>query len=189
MFVWHNPEAVGSTSFECGYCGHSVGPNHGYRTADKSAQKGKILICPQCGRPTFFHGNERHPGPPFGKAVDGISDEEVLSVYEEARRCTAATAFTAAVLLCRKLLMNLASRNGADAGLTFAQYVDYLDSHGYIPPNGKQWVDRIRSKGNDATHELPEMTKDDAEQIVRFTEMLLRFNYEMPRILRGTSDE
>lgn len=189
MFSWHNTEAVRGIAFKCGYCSHTVGPNSGYRTTDRSEQKGNIRICPNCGRPSFFHGTEQYPGPSFGGAVAGISDKEVAAVYEEARRCTAASAFTAAVLLCRKLLMNLASRHGAEPDLTFKEYVDYLDSHGHIPPQGKEWVDQIRSKGNDATHELPAMSREDAEQIVRFAEMLLRFNYEMPSILKGGADD
>jgi len=32
------------------------------------------------------------------------------SLYEEARRCTSQNCFTAAVLLCRKMLMNIADK-------------------------------------------------------------------------------
>jgi hypothetical protein len=38
-------------------------------------------------------------------------------LYEEARRCTGQGCFTAAVLLCRKMLMNIAVEQGAAEGL------------------------------------------------------------------------
>jgi hypothetical protein len=60
-----------------------------------------------------------------------------------------------------------------------------LDSQGYIPPDGKAWVDKIRGKGNEANHEIALMCKDDAILVLRFTEMLLRFVYELPALLRG----
>jgi hypothetical protein len=51
---------------------------------------------------------------------------------------------------------------------------------GYVPPNGKEWVDHIREKGNEATHEIQMMTREDAEDLITFLEMLLKFMYEFP---------
>jgi hypothetical protein len=52
--------------------------------------------------------------------------------------------------------------------------------NGYVPPNGKGWVDHIRKKGNEATHEILLMSKTDAEELITFVEMLLKFIYEFP---------
>jgi hypothetical protein len=49
-----------------------------------------------------------------------------------------------------------------------------------VPPNGKGWVDHIRKKGNEATHEIVLMKKDDALELISFAEMLLKFIYEFP---------
>jgi hypothetical protein len=38
------------------------------------------------------------------------------------------------VLLCRKMLMNVAVHEGAAEGLKFIEYVTYLSDHGYVPP-------------------------------------------------------
>jgi len=81
--------------------------------------------------------------------------------------------------------MNIAVKHGAPKNQSFQSYVEYLDRNGYVPPNGKKWVDAIRQKGNDATHEIPLMTAKDARNIVRFSEMLLRFVYEMPNIFES----
>ena len=76
--------------------------------------------------------------------------------------------------------MNVAVSQGADEGLSFVQYVDYLAKAGYIPPNGKGWVDHIRKKGNEATHEIALMAQADAEELIAFAEMLLKFVFEFP---------
>ena len=90
------------------------------------------------------------------------------------------SAYTASVLACRKLLMNIAVAQGAAEGKKFAEYVQYLADNGYVPPNGKGWVDHIRKKGNEATHEIPHMERGDAEELIAFAEMLLKFIYEFP---------
>lgn len=56
--------------------------------------------------------------------------------------------------------MNIAVEQGADENLRFIEYVNYLSDNGFIPPNGKQWVDHIRKKGNEATHEIKMMEEE-----------------------------
>lgn len=77
--------------------------------------------------------------------------------------------------------MNIAVSLGAKAGEPFVSYVEYLASAGYVPPNGKAWVDHIRKKGNDATHEIVIMQQQDAQDLLLFSEMLLKFIYEFPK--------
>jgi hypothetical protein len=62
--------------------------------------------------------------------------------------------FTSAVLTCRKLLMHIAVEKGAPTNQSFLQYVEYLEQNHYVPPGGKGWVDYIRTKGNEANHEI-----------------------------------
>jgi len=71
-------------------------------------------------------------------------------------------------------------RRGAKPGEHFVAYVDYLEAKNYVPPDGKAWVDRIRKLGNDANHDLPQMTADDAKDALDFTGMLLKIVYEYP---------
>ncbi len=76
--------------------------------------------------------------------------------------------------------MNIAVNLKAAPGLTFIEYVEYLAQKGYVPPNGQAWVDHIRKKGNEATHEIALMGSDDAKDLISFVEMLLKFIYEFP---------
>jgi len=76
--------------------------------------------------------------------------------------------------------MNIAVGQGANEGESFVAYIEYLAASGFIPPNGGAWVDHIRTKGNEATHEIAVMSQEDAEELIAFTEMLLKFIYEFP---------
>ena len=86
--------------------------------------------------------------------------------------------YTSAVMLCRKLLMHIAVDKGADTEKRFLDYVNWLDEENYIPPNGKDWVDFIRKKGNDINHKIQIMKKADAEKLIVFVGMLMKFAYE-----------
>jgi len=81
------------------------------------------------------------------------------------------------------MLLNIAVNQGAKEGGKFIEYVNYLSEKGYIPPNGKHWVDHIRQKGNEANHEIAVMTEQDSKNLLTFTEMLLRFIYEFPNMV------
>lgn len=77
--------------------------------------------------------------------------------------------------------MNLAASQGAKEGKSFVDYIDFLAEKGYVPPNGRGWVDHIRTKGNAANHEIALMSQSDAEDLITFTEMLLKFVFEFPK--------
>lgn len=174
---WGNLVQIENKVFVCGFCGTKVTSDIGYYDKWYGSF---IYICP-CGRPTFFDERDhQHPGYPYGNEVTGIEDQGVKQLYDEARRCTSAQAYTAAVLACRKLLMHIAVQKGAPPGKGFILYVEYLSDNHYVPPDGKQWVDEIRKKGNEASHEILLMIAEDAQDILGFTEMLLRFIYEFP---------
>lgn len=183
--VWRNTERdFEPRRYQCAYCGERVAASEGYWAINEhESLDSTIAICPNCIQPTYFqrHTNQV-PRPPFGESVQHITDNKIEAIYEEARRCTAYGAYTASVMLCRKLLMNVAVQQGAPPNQTFQSYVAYLDQKGYVPPNGKKWVDEIRQKGNEANHEIDLMTDEDAQRIIRFSEMLLRFIYEMPNV-------
>lgn len=139
-----------------------------------------IYICHHCRKPTFFGENGQVPGIRPGADVKGIDDAGVASLYNEARDCFSKNAFTATVLSCRKLLMHIAVSKGAPAGKNFIDYVEYLSSKGYVPPDAKSWVDHIRTKGNEANHEIVIMFEEEARDLISFAEMLLKLVYEFP---------
>ncbi len=178
---WNNPATIAPRGYDCGHCNRSVGPNMGYFTSGTHQNlQCFIYICSYCGKPTYFEPDgTQFPGIPFGNDVESVP-QDVASLYAEARSSVAVNAFTAAVLTCRKLLMHLAVEKGAPEGKNFLEYVEYLAQKGYVPPDGKGWVDHIRKKGNEANHEIKIMSRPDAEDLLVFAEMLLKFVYEFP---------
>ena len=178
---WQGSKEIGAKRFRCGYCGFNVASDKGYlNTNDRSTLDDRIYLCPNCNKPTIFGENSRqYPGVAPGNEVQHIPDD-LEKLYREARNCCSVSAFTASVLASRKMLMNIAVQQGAQEGLKFIEYVEHLAANGFIPPNGRGWVDHVRKKGNEATHEIALMTRSDAEELVAFTEMLLKFIYEFP---------
>ena len=147
-----------------------------------------IHVCPQCNAPTFFSAQEaQHPVPLLGGQVASLTDD-VRRIYDEARNALTVGAATGTVMLCRKILMHVAVDKGASKDLNFLGYVDWLIEERWIPRGGESWVDFIRRRGNDANHELPQMTPRDAEGILQFTELLLRNVYESPAAVPPTPD-
>ena len=182
--TWESVRTIPSRSYICGHCHNPLASNNGFRRQIPGGGWWYIYICHYCNCPTFFDlKNNQIPGSPYGNKVDHVPTE-VDSLYNEARDCTSVNAYTASVLCCRKLLMNIGVSIGADEGLNFTQYVRYLSDKGFVPPDGKEWVDHIRKKGNEATHEIAIMEREDAQELITFLEMLLKFIYEFPASIR-----
>lgn len=177
---WQGVQNMPSKSYDCGYCGASIASQHGFAGKHASGREfGSVYICHKCFRPSFMGSEGQTPGSLFGAPV-GDLPETVGKLYEEARRSYGANSATAAVLCCRKLLMHVAVEKGAKPNGTFISYVEYLADQNYVPPGAKIWVDHIRTKGNEANHEITIMGAADAEDLLRFAEMLLKLVYEYP---------
>jgi hypothetical protein len=157
--MWRNAEQIPPKKYTCGWCSSDVASNRGSFFDGRNDRW--LYYCPNCLSPTTFIQGGQQPGVSFGDAVNHLPPD-VESLYTEARNCAAASCYTAAVLICRKLLMNIAVSQQAPAGQTFISYIEYLAKTGFVPPNGRGWVDHIRKKGNEATHEIALMTKIDA---------------------------
>ena len=183
--AWQSLKDIEKRQFRCGHCGLNVASDKGYYYASQRYGHKYVYICPNCDLANFFDSNDKqYPGVAPGNEVAHLPDE-LSTLYREARNCCSVNAYTASVLASRKMLMNIAVTQGAADGLKFIQYVEYLASNGFIPPNGRGWVDHIRKKGNEATHEIALMAQADAEELIAFVEMLLKFIYEFPARVPG----
>ena len=183
---WATAGVIISRSYKCGHCGEHIAEQTGFQTQPAGSQQlAQIYICHFCKNPTYFDPDGvQVPGPLQGRDIDEIDRPDVRKLYDEARRCLSSNCFTGSVLCSRKLLMNIAVSKKASEGLSFVDYVDYLAKNHYTPPDSEEWVDHIRQKGNDATHEIKEPSADDARDLITFLEMLLIFIYELPARMR-----
>lgn len=192
---WIDLREIPPQAYRCGHCGHDISSAKGYITSTATypvTAKGRIYICHHCDKPTYidFYREKQSPGAAFGDPIKDISDKPVLHIYNEARQCMSCNAHTAAVLSCRKLLMHIAVAKGAEPGESFVHYVNFLAEKNYIPPGARDWVDHIRTRGNEANHEISIMTEDDAKELISFASMLLKIIYEFPAsIKRHTHSE
>ncbi len=182
---WQQAERLRSKIFSCGYCNNSIASEYGYIQGSNKdgsgVQSGVIYICHQCFSPTFFdERNVQTPGVRTGENVQNIDEETVKKLYDEARDSYSKAAYTASVLCCRKLLMHIAVSKGAETNQKFIEYVEYLSTKNYIPPDATPWVDYIRQKGNEANHEIVIMSEEEARDLISFVGMLLKLVYEFP---------
>ncbi len=119
----------------------------------------------------------------YGSDVKGLP-ADIQECYEETRRCMGAECYTAAELLCRKILMHVAVEKRAKPGLSFAAYLNYLQTEGYVAKHMEVWVDLIRKHGNEATHSIIIVNIERAESTLNFTSQLLTLIYEMPLLAK-----
>lgn len=169
-------------TYTCGHCDTKVSgaviANYDWQQSLGHTQECQWLLCPHCVRPSAKFNHHLYPGTKFGPVIKGLP-KEVQASYEEARRCMEVNAYTAAELICRKILMHVAADKGAKEGQSFVKYLDYLATSGYVTTPMKGWVDLIRTHGNTSTHKLESPEKERAQSTVMFTAELLRLVYEM----------
>lgn len=182
---WRNGSSVPSKVFECAFCSNRVSSSLGfYKGTQRDGSGGMIAfayICPECETLTTFDRNAiQFPQSVFANHISHLP-EDIAALYSEACTSASINANTASVMVCRKILMNIAVSKGAKAGESFLFYVNFLNDKGYIPPDGKEWVDYIRQVGNEANHEIQLMVLDDSRALITFIEMLLKFIYEFPK--------
>lgn len=164
----------------CGHCNRGVAAeilNH----AGATDQGPLWLRCPLCLDAIVLGRNGiTYPSAPAGSQVPNLT-ADVEGAWREVRVAHAVGAYTAAEMMCRKILMHLAvAVAGAKVGKSFVEYVDELDNAGYVAPGLRPVVDQIRQRGNAANHELPASSEQDSLTTMAITEHLLRTIYELP---------
>src|SRR3989338_2134271 len=174
---WKNVEALISSSFICWNCNNQVASDRGYKTHDDNLKK-KIYLCPHCHAPNVFDvAGKSILSPLPGKEIKKLP-ENIKNVYDEVRKCMQSNSFTGAVMLMRKIIMNIAVHEGAEENLKFTQYVDFLCENGIVHKKSKNKADSVKNLGNDANHKIENRTQEEAQKCFEFIELLLMANYE-----------
>ena len=165
---------------KCGHCGLDVA---GIVVASYSEKFIQWIGCPACNKGSVVNNNVITPTPFLGDDIQGLKDP-IKDAYLEARKSLSSQSNTACVLMCRKILMNVAVDKGATQGKQFVDYVEYLVKQGHITPTMREWVDKIRKLGNDATHEIPSPDDETTSNALIFTTLLLKNVYETAHLLK-----
>jgi hypothetical protein len=149
-----------------------------------NSQREAWLRCIQCRLAVALNQGIPSPAQKPLRVPAGLPDDE-SALWGEIRECLGVGAYTASVMLCRKLLMHVAVTHGLpakdskDRAPNFVQCVDHLAAEGVITKRMQPWIDRIREIGNEANHEIAPVDKDAAIDVATFTQKLLELAYEM----------
>lgn len=178
--IWRSAEKIDSKTFICCNCGKEIASNEGYvgYVYPENRKYFHIYICHNCYTPNAFDGFGNPLVEPYiGKEIANLP-KNISNLYNEVRSCLQGGSFTAAAMLMRRMLMDIAVSEGIDENLTFAQYVDKLCSEGIVPKKAKHLADSVRKLGNEVTHKLEEAKPEETYALFKFMEMLLEVNYE-----------
>jgi hypothetical protein len=104
---------------------------------------------------------------------------DLARLYEEGVASYCAGAFTAASMVCRKVLMSFACQEGSTEGKHFTEYVDYIIDNLIPIPKAKPAIAAIKKIGNDANHKLQFVTQDDAKRSLQITTFMLHAVYTL----------
>lgn len=105
---------------------------------------------------------------------------ELSNLYDEAAKAYAAGAYTAATMVCRKILMACACEKGASDGDTFAKYVDFITNNILTYPAARASIDAIRAIGNEANHHVQFVNQADAKRAMKIVTYMLNTIYSLP---------
>ncbi|WP_404536021.1 DUF4145 domain-containing protein [Bradyrhizobium ottawaense] len=79
--------------------------------------------------------------------------------------------------------------DGVPASATFFKRLEWLHEHHVITSDMRSWADHVRIEGNAALHDPDEFTEGDAKPLRFFTEMFLRYVFELPGEVRAYRGE
>lgn len=106
--------------------------------------------------------------------LEGIP-EPVKRSYEQAFRSYSASLYEPSALMCRRCLEALTKSLGAH-GRNLQDKLDSLKTTGHVDSRLVEWAHSIRILGNEAAHDTDvAITKDDAKDVLDFTEALLLY--------------
>jgi len=74
--------------------------------------------------------------------------------------------------------------DGIPKDVTFFKRLEWLHEHHAITPDIRSWADHVRVEGNAALHDPDVFSEGDAKSLRFFTEMFLRYVFELPGAVR-----
>ena len=153
-----------------------------YRSVD---QKWWIGICNYCKDPVLVlnDGEAVYPHPLPSPSNEKIP-KHVRKDLDEAKLCFNVAAYRACAVMARRAMQSSCIDKGASKNRLVDQLQELADN-GAITKNLKEWADVVRWVGNDAAHPASdEVTKEDAEDILKLAEQFLHVVYVAPAIAK-----
>lgn len=122
---------------------------------------------------------EMHPA--LVRQADPAVPPQVALDYLEAARCVDAGAPRAAAAMFRRTVQSVMIEQGAK-GQTLYEQIEDLAKRGLVTPALKDWAHEVRILGKAGAHaDVPDdVSPEDAEDALSFTEELIKHVYVMP---------
>jgi len=179
---------ISTKTITCPYCNVRVQAESNTRIidAETGAIKYHIHKCPECFMPVIIGLDGKIIPQSQILPFDDVRylPASIEKLYIECRKCYLNECYHSVLMVARTLLMHVAVDKGDNTGKSFAQYISYFETNGFIGSQNKEWVDKIRTIGNKYVHQLDEATSEDAQKVITFIKQLLGNLYEMPQLAR-----
>lgn len=166
-------------SMTCPYCGvySTITLRSGFRQLD-------IYQCDQCDESFLLIIENNKIVDQYPKRtpkLDASIPTNVADDYIEAIKCFDVSAYKASVVMCRRALQTSVIGKSASKGYLNDQ-IDELCRKGIITAEIGQWSHEIRLTGNIGAHPdgLENVTRQEAEELIKFMEEYLNYVYIMP---------
>jgi hypothetical protein len=168
-----------------------------------------VAICGACGKPICFVAIAKQPNntnPPSGHhgeieskvanhgwlvpeiwpsrmspAAPPYTPRTVEKRFMEGEDAFRRGNWNSAIAMYRSAL-DIATKGmeGVPQGVTFFQRLEWLHANHRITPDIRSWAHHVRVEGNAALHDPEEFDATDAKVLRFFTEMFLRYVFELP---------
>lgn len=145
-----------------------------------------IGVCNYCENPVLVHnqGDKVYPHP-LPSPTDERIPEHIRKDIDEAKLCFSVGAYRACAVMARRAIENACIDKGADKNRRLSEQIEELRNKGLITNDLKEWADVVRWVGNDAAHpDSPDVTKEDADDILKLAEQFMNVIYVAPAIAK-----
>jgi hypothetical protein len=180
------------TRVPCAFCGGNqmllVAKNSQVGAEFGARPRVRWLRCLSCFRGQVDNAGTISPGVRPLDTPDELDGDD-LAAWNEVLGCLSVGANTAAVMMCRKLLFHVAvahglpERDGSGRAPNFAKALKHLEDEGIFTKHMRPWIDKIKDVGNEANHEIPITSSEQAMDVALFTRQLIRLAYELPAMV------
>ncbi len=154
--------------------------------------------CPSCQKCVLIHLYEDgygklHPIEIFPHPLPSPTDEripeKIRKDIDEAKICLSVNAFRACAGMCRRALQQACILKGARKR-DLVDQIDELAEEGVITRDIRELAHSVRWVGNNALHpENPEVTEDDAKEILNLTEQFMEVIFVAPQKVKEIKEK
>ncbi len=187
-YATQNGMSPSYTNYLCGACGKSTSGRivcDLVRMDGQSAVHWCLCSCEKM-EPTIIVIDAERPISQLPVAKEFHSGEnwppDLAKLYDEAAITFSAGACTATVMVVRKLLMACACHEGDADGKNFTDYVDFITNTVLTFPKAKTSIDKIRTIGNEANHNVDFVSHDAAKHAMQIATYMLNTIYSLPSV-------